>query len=427
MLDWKASYATIRQAQEPALAAQLASVWERSPFYRERWGSKPDPARFDELPLIAKTDLHQALERGFLGSNRACSAEDLVHIHASSGTSGRPTYFGLTGRDYDAWMRTFVRGFELAGVKGGDRVLHGFAMSRGYAGAVPMVEAFEAMGCVALAMGAEAGSVRLVDAVERLEPRVLYASPSMARRLAAAFAEETGRSAAESAISLVLTGGEPGAGDPASKRQLADAWGAEVRECGGGTDVCPLMVVECAAHDGLHFIAGDDVLFELVDPESGRRVPMQGRVEGEIVYTHLFRHANPVVRMRHGDVVEIETAPCSCGLEAPRLWFRGRSDDMLIVRGVKLFPSSIQSVVSQFSPGLTGMFAIRQPRREVTDEALRVVCECSLDGIAAETLRSTFEERARQALGVRVQCELVPEDTIGRDTSGKVKWMITDD
>lgn len=426
MIDWELDYATLRRSQEPALAAQLQSVWQRSHFYRGLWNREPTLAGFERLPLVIKAQFHHALDEGFLGSNLATPPERLVHIHTSSGTSGRPTYFGLAKRDYDAWMKIFVRGFELAGVRPGHRVLHAFAMSRGYAGGVPMIEAFEAMGCVALPIGAEAGSARLIDIIHRLAPDVLYASPSMSRRLAHAYGEEFGKDASGTSIRLVLTGGEPGAGDPASKRQLAEAWGAEVRECGGGTDVSPLMVMECEAHDGLHFVAGDEVLFELINPETGEVVPLGERSEGEIVYTHLFREANPVVRMRHGDVVRATAVPCRCGLGAPRIWFQGRSDDMLIVRGVKVFPSSIQSVVSHFAPDLSGAFAVRRPRPDAVDAPLRVVCECARETGATE-LRERFEHRARELIGVRIECELVAVGTLGADRAQKATWVVDDD
>ncbi len=426
MIDWREIYDALRRIQQPALAAQLRSVWKHSRFYRGLWGAPPDPERFEQVPLITKGDLHRALDEGFLGANLACSPEHLARIHTSSGTSGRPTYFGLTGRDYAAWLRTFVRGFELAGVRRGDRVLHAFAMSRGYAGGVPMIEALEAMGCIPLPVGAEAGSVRLVDAIRRLRPHVLYASPSMVRRLAHAYQEEFGEPASDSSVRLVVTGGEPGAGDPESKHQLREIWGAEIREAGGGTDVCPLMVLECEAQAGLHFLAGDEVLFELIDPASGRPLPLAGRTEGEVVYTHLFREASPVVRMRHGDVMEVDVERCPCGLGAPRLRFLGRSDDMLIVRGVKLFPSNIQAVVSQFAPALNGAFAIRRPRSGTVDGPLRVVCE-SAESENLAALRDRFERRAREVIGVRVECELVAPGTLTTDRAQKSDWVIADE
>ena len=418
------SYSDLRRAQRPALAKQLERVWRGSEFYRSIWDKAPSESSFEELPFVTKRDFHVALQSGFLGSNLCCAPEDLVHIHTSSGTSGRPTYFGLTARDYAAWMKIFTRGFELAGIRSGDRVLQAFAMSRGYAGGVPMIEAFEAMGCVALPVGAEAGSARLVDAIRQLRPDVLYASPSMARRLAGVYRDEVGKAASESSIRLLLTGGEPGAGDPESKRALGEMWGAEVRECGGGTDVSPLMVVECDAHDGLHFVAGDEVLLEVIDPVDLKLASLSGRAEGEIVYTHLDRAANPVVRMRHGDLVEVTTERCRCGLHAPRLWFRGRSDDMLIVKGVKIFPSNVQAVVSEFAPDLPGAFTIRRPRADAVDGPLRVVCESR----RAEDcdLKEKFERRAREVIGVRIECELVPAGTLRSDEAQKRVWLTSD-
>jgi phenylacetate-CoA ligase len=243
----------------------------------------------------------------------------------------------------------------------------------------------------------------------------------MARRLAGVYRDEIGKAASESSIRLILTGGEPGAGDPDSKRALGQLWGAEVRECGGGTDVSPLMVVECEAHDGLHFVAGDEVLLELIDPDGLTLVPLSGRAEGEIVYTHLDREANPVVRMRHGDLVEVTTDRCRCGLHSPRLWFRGRSDDMLIVKGVKIFPSNVQAVVSEFAPDLSGVFIIRKPRLGTIDGSLTVVCE----SLHPEdlSLKERLERRAREVIGVRIECELVSTGALGSDDAQKQKWL----
>src|SRR4029079_17391009 len=114
------------------LDAQATRLHRESPFYESLWGC-PRPS-LESLPLVTKKDLHNALAAGFLGTNVAVSHDKIVHIHASSGTSGRPTYFGLTEADYQGWLDVFARGFELAGVQAGQRVLHAFAMSRGYAG-----------------------------------------------------------------------------------------------------------------------------------------------------------------------------------------------------------------------------------------------------------------------------------------------------
>lgn len=419
MLEWNLPYSELRQLQTAPLAAQIARLSQDSQFYRELWGDRD--LHFGALPLIAKQDLHEALRyKGLLGSNLCVPADEVRHIHTSSGTSGKPTYFGLTESDYDGWIKIFTRGFRIAGVRVGDRVLHAFAMSRGYAGGVPMVDALSRLGCAALPIGAEAGSARLIDALERLTPRVLYASPSMARHLAERYQEVTGQPARTTSVELLITGGEPGAGDLKSKGVLAATWGAEVREMGGGTDVCPMMVVECDQRDGLHFIAGDEVAMELIDPELGLPLDLSVAVEGEIVYSHLRRRANPVMRMRHGDLVRTQTAPCPCGIKSLRLKFVGRSDDMIIVRGVKVFPSSLQEIVSEFVPRLTGRFLITRPADGKADDALTVSCEASTPN---PELAADFEKRARELLGVRVRCDLIAAGTLDSDREQKGQWV----
>lgn len=427
-INWRASHDKLREAQAPLLDQQLSSLWQRSPFLAGIWRTKagfdraPKASELTRVPLVTKDDLRLALAEGSLGRHLACDPMEVAHIHATSGTSGRPTYFGLTARDHDAWLEIFVRGFSLGGARRGDRVLHAFAMARGYAGGVPMVAGFQRMGCTVLAMGAEAGSSRISDALERLQPTVVYASPSMLRRLAPIYEEETGRSAATTAVRSVITGGEPGAGDPASKRALEELWGANVREAGGGSDICPLMWAECEAQAGLHFVAGDEVLFEIIDPDTGEELSVEDGVEGEIVYTHLRRDANPLVRMRHADIVEMTTSGCDCGLAAPRIRFRGRSDEMVIVRGVKVFPSAVQAVVSQFVPPLTGRVAIHRPGGDGDEAGLQISCEW-VDGGDETAQRQRLETRARDALGVRVSCRLVPVGALG-DSGQKATWIV---
>ena len=419
MLNWDLAYSDMRQQQSPLLTKQISRLQRDSPFYQACWGDQDRPS-FESLPLITKHDLHEALGSGLLGINISVREEQIFHIHMSSGTSGRPTNFGLTRADYNAWMKIFIRGFTIAGIRPHDRVLHAFAMSRGYAGAVPMVDALYRMGCVALPIGAEAGSARLIDAIDHLSPRVLYASPSMARHIAERYEADTGRNPSESSIQLLVTGGEPGAGDLRSKSVLSEAWGAEVREVGGGTDVCPMMVAECAEHDGLHFIAGDEVAIEVIDLDTSERVDLSSPAEGEIVYSHLRRRANPVMRMRHGDLVSTQPEPCDCGIKALRIRFIGRSDDMVIVRGVKVFPSSLQEIVSQFVPRLTGRFIIRRPVEVKADDALTVLCEAIQ---ATPDLRLDFELRAREVLGVRVNCELVAAGSLVFEHEQKGRWV----
>jgi phenylacetate-CoA ligase len=125
--------------------------------------------------------------------------------------------------------------------------------------------------------------------------------------------------------------------------------------------------------------------------------------------------------MRHGDLVQVETGRCRCGLAAPRIWFRGRSDDMLIVKGVKIFPSNVQAVVSEFAPELTGAFTIRRPRSGSVDGPLRVVCEIA--GADDPALKEKFENRARSVIGVRIDCELVPIGRLGTDDAQKGVWV----
>lgn len=413
------------------LDAQLGRLWQHSDFYRERWSSAgfvsaPRAHELRDLPMLSKDDLRVAQDASsFLGAYRVCDEREVAHVCATSGTSGRPTYFGLTAGDMDDWIRIFERGFQVAGLRAGQRVLHAFAMSRGYAGGVPMIAALQSMGCVAYAIGAEAGSSRLSDALDRLRPDVLYATPSLVRHLARRYEEESGKPASGTTVRLILTGGEPGAGDAGSRARIAELWGASVRELAGGSDICPLMWSECDQQNGLHFVAEDSVAVELLDLESQEPVATNGPAVGELIYTHLRRIASPLVRMRHADAVTFDPTPCSCGLDTPRIKFIGRTDDMLIVRGVKVFPSAVQAAIAEFQPPLTGAVSVDPDSAE--KGILHIYCETMPETLEDESVQPNsvvdrVQARVREVLGVRTLCSLVPAGALIQEGSAKSRW-----
>ena len=227
-----------------------------------------------------------------------------------------------------------------------------------------------------------------------------------------------------SSVRRLLVAGEPGGGEPATRTRLESAWGAEVTEAMGIGDIAVSLWGECHHRQGMHFSGRGLVHFELIDPASGAPVPMEDDAEGELVYTHLRHRAAPLLRFRSRDHVRVWTSPCPCGRTAPRVRCIGRTDDMLVVRGVNVFPSALREVVNEFTPAVSGVISVR-PRIEGfrQDPPLKIVVELGEGGDQAG-LAESIGQRIRARLVVTADVVLAPYGSLPRSSykSKLVDW-----
>jgi phenylacetate-CoA ligase len=180
-------------------------------------------------------------------------------------------------------------------------------------------------------------------------------------------------------------------------------------------DIGPSLWGECEEQDGMHLGARGFVHAELVDPESGAALVLESGATGELVLTHLRHQAAPLLRFRTRDHVEVRTSPCPCGRTAPRVRCLGRTDDMLIVRGVNVFPSAVRDVVSAFAPRVSGHILVQPTTPGVKQEPpLPVTVELARDATADDDLEAAIRDRLRSVLTVSTQVELVPFGSVQR-------------
>jgi phenylacetate-CoA ligase len=209
------------------------------------------------------------------------------------------------------------------------------------------------------------------------------------------------------------------------RQRIQAAWGATLCELMGGTDLAVIYWGECDHQSGMHMTAPDSIITELIDPDSGQVKPFSEGATGELVYTAIQRQASPVLRFRSGDHVVVTGMHCRCGRRQPQIRCFGRTDDMLIVRGVNVFPSALREVVSQFRPDVSGVISIRPTARGVKQSPpLPVIVELS-EGIAASTdLADKIRQRIRDVLVVGTEIKLVPWGTLPRSDykSKLVDW-----
>jgi phenylacetate-CoA ligase len=250
---------------------------------------------------------------------------------------------------------------------------------------------------------------RLIKAVELLRPEAVVLTPSYAAYLAENF------DLRDSSVERVLVAGEPGGGETAFRAMLEEGWGAKVTEAMGIGDIGVSLWGECEQQDGMHLGAHGFVHAELIDPETGDAIEMGDGATGELVLTHLQHRAAPLLRFRTRDHVEVHGSPCPCGRTGPRIRCIGRTDDMLIVRGVNVFPSAIREVVSAFAPDVSGHVLVKPQAAGVKQEPpLPVSVELARDTSAGDGLADAIHKRLREVLVVQTHVELVPWGTLRR-------------
>jgi len=375
---------------------QIAALYERSAFYREklRAAGFADPAavgglaEIGRLPFTEKDELRASqAAHPPLGAHAAIDISQAARIYSTSGTSGAPLYIPLTRADVEQWREIGRKSYSRNGLAAGERVVTTYGAGPFVAGA--SLAAFEAIGCVHIPVGA-GNTERLLSAIRKLAPEALACTPSYALHIAEVAAS---KGVSLSAVKRIIVGGEPGGGEEGFRRRLESAWRARVYEIMGIGDVAASLWGECAEQAGMHFSAEGVIHVELIDPETGKALEIRDGATGELVYTHLAREAAPLVRFRSRDHVRVWTSPCACGRSSLRVRCIGRTDDMLIVRGVNVFPSAVREIVARFQPRVTGAILIRPRRKGVKqDPPLPVLIEgdATLGEAIAGEIRATL-------------------------------------
>ncbi|HWM14319.1 MAG TPA: AMP-binding protein [Gaiellaceae bacterium] len=400
--------------------AQLAYLFDRSAFYREKLASAGFSAVAEAggladlagLPLTEKQELRATCTpENPIGAHLCVPPPEIVRIYSTSGTTGAPSYIPLTADDLDGWVTGSARSYAASGVAAGQRIVSTYNAGPFVAGAA--LAAFDRIGLCHVPVGT-GNTDRLVQAVERLRPEAVVLTPSYAAHLVEWTAERD-VDLRESSVERVLVAGEPGGGEPGFRAMLEEGWGARVTEAMGIGDIGVSLWGECEEQDGMHLGARGFVHAELIDPDTGEALALEDGAAGELVMTHLRQRAAPLLRFRTRDHVRVRTSPCRCGRTGPRVRCVGRTDDMLIVRGVNVFPAAVREVVSGFAPQVSGQVLVRPQAPGVKQEPpLPVDVELARGAADDPLLAQAIRERIRDVLVVQTRVELVPWGSLRR-------------
>lgn len=420
------------------IRAQMAWAYERSPFYKKKWdqaGIRPDKIRsledFQEVPFLTKEEIRRdQAENPPFGSYLCVDPSEVIRIHGTSGTTGRPTAFAIGKKDWHRIANAHARIMWGVGIRPRDTIFIGSFFSL-YMGSWGTLVGGERLGarCFPFGAGVPGQTLMGLSWIKEIKPTAFYGTPSYALYMAEV-AKENGYDCREDfSFRIMFFSGEPGAGIPSTRKLIEETYGCKCVDMGSTAEMTPWMTNgECEHRQGMH-LWNDIVYTELVNPKTMRRVPYGS--EGVPVYTHLERTSQPMIRFWSGDLALWTDEPCSCGRTYPRLpkGIYGRVDDMLVIRGENVYPSAIEEVLRGME-GFGGEFRIIVSREKALDE-LRVQAEYSAelqlsaqtDPQVLERFKKEMTTRIKSKIGLRPVIQLEAPGTLER-TQFKARRVI---
>ena len=412
--------------QEEAWRIQRQHVGNNSAFYRRLWGGAeaPDLVDLAELPLSDKADLRiSQAEHPPFGDYLAAPQSAAVRVHRTSGTTGQAMNLAMSERDCRITEEVGGRSHRAAGLTPDHIVVHCLNYQM-WMGGVTDHLTLEQTGALVVPFGV-GNTELLIRTIQEVGITAISCTPSYPAVLEKVIAEKfPGLTPRDLGLQLGLFGGEPGLDDPAFRRRLTDTWGMEPRNANYGvSDVFSNFAAQCEHDTRLHFLAADVLYPELIDPETLDVIPLEPGVEGELVLTHLVRDCQPLVRFRTGDIIAIDrTDPCECARAGFRFRVVGRSDDMVVVRGLNMFPTMVAAVLNAI-PALTGDYRIVLTGPPPYD-VLPVTCEVA-DGAdpTSPNLVAEVEAELKTSLGASAHVTLAPTGSFPV-TEGKTKRVL---
>lgn len=418
-----ASIDEMKHLQSLNLIRTIKRVYDRVPLYRDRMdkaGVKPEDITsiddLSKLPFTYKQDLRDTYPYGLFAADK----EDLVRIHASSGTTGKQTVVGYTKNDIEMWNECVCRALKAAGVEQGDfvHVSYGYGL---FTGGLGLHDGASKYGATVIPVST-GNTARQVQIINDYGSNVLCCTPSYALYIADVM-RENGISPEENSLKTGIFGAEPWTEE--MRREIEARLGIKAYDIYGLSEVSgPGVAFDCEYQCGLH-VNEDNFVIEIINPESGEVLP-DGEL-GEVVFTCITKEALPLIRYRTHDISSITHEKCRCGRTLVRMMKPcGRSDDMLIIRGVNVFPSQIESVLLSMGT-VDPVYMITVDRINNLD-TMEIQVEVSVDMLGDsirgfERFESELRDKLMSTLGIAAKIIFVEPGTIER-SEGKAKRVI---
>ena len=421
---------------------QFKHAYDRSEYYKKKLqevGAEPGDINTLEdlrkLPILMNKEMErnsrdESIEKyGHpYGMHLSVPIEQLIVAKTTGGTTGHPTFtYTFTAHDLWRWNEGLGRCFWLAGVRAVDIVLFCFGLSGGWAGS-EIKSPFQHIGALPIEAGAEGGTERIFYLAGLTKPTVLAATPSLTEYIAEK-ANASGFDLKKWNLKTIVSTGEPGVGLKDVREKIEEAYNCKwydfLMPCSEGA------AASCDAEEymGMHEVAPELSVWvdDLVDPETKEPVEVKNGAIGEGVLTSLDREGLPLLKYGLGDIIQVFTDPCSCDYPGPgyRMKVIGRADDLLIVKGVNVYPAAIKEVVSSFHPKVTGQIRVvvsEPPPRVVPPLKMKVEYGYAMSENEMNELSNAITRKLHEILKIRPALELVPPESLAR-TGGKTKLI----
>lgn len=427
-LFWNKEAETMRPEDKMILQLErlqtvAKKAYECVPFYRKAFdgkGVKPEDIKslddLKRLPFTVKTDLRDNYPYNLF----AVPMSKVVRVHASSGTTGKPIVGAYTRNDLELWMEVIARAMSAAGITEDDIVHNAYGYGL-FTGGMGFHYGAEKIGATIVPVSGGL-TKRQIMLWQDFKPTVLCATPSFALVLAETMAE-LGVRKEDICLKVGLFGAEPWTDQ--MRREIESKLGLEAFNQFGLTEIIgPGVSAECIYHNGMH-IQDDHFLPEIIDPETGD--PVEYGKPGELVFTALTKEAFPVIRYRTRDITTLNPDPCPCGRTTVRMMrLTGRSDDMLIIRGVNVFPSQIEGVILDHSEVAPQYQIVVDRQRNLDQIEVQVEAVDELYQKGEESIQGVISQLQKdlgQTLGINARVIIVPPRSIAR-SEGKAKRVI---
>jgi len=423
-----ASLGDIADIQKMSWNTQSQYVQTRSDFYSRYYSGLTIETSLDqlkELPFTTKEMLRaDQHENAPFGSYLAADNSQITRMHRTSGTTGTAMNLALTAQDALMTAEVGGRAQKAAGLSPEHRVVHCLNYQL-WMGGYTDHASLEATGAMVIPYGV-GGTRGLINTIRELKIDAISCTPSYPAVLEQVIESEfPGLQPKDLGLRLGLFGGEAGLDDPGFRKRLKQTWGFEVRNSNYGvTDILCNFAGQTTIDNDLYFVAMDVLYPELVDPDSGALKPWKEGESGELVLTHLCKQAQPLVRFRTGDIIVLTgLGKARCGRTAPRFRVIGRSDDMVVVRGINAFPTMVSSAINQLE-GFSGEYRIVLNKAPPYDH-LPIEVEVAPEAGNTDALAVQLEQQIKQQIGVTARITILPEGTLPR-TEGKTRRVVRD-
>lgn len=418
--------ATLQAQQQAAWSIQAAHISAHSSFYQALWKGMTPPSDLRDLPQLPLSDKAQLrksqAEHPPFGDYLAAPRDRAVRLHRTSGTTGQAMNLALSARDCAITETVGGRCHRAAGLRPGMTVVHCLNYQMWMGGLTDHMT-LQATGALVVPFGVGSTDL-LIRTICEVGVNAISCTPSypavLERVLGERFPDLAPR---DLGLKIGLFGGEPGLDDPALRDRLRTVWGMEPRNANYGvSDVFSNFAAQCEDDTHLHFMATDVLWPELIDPDTGAPLTLEAGAEGELVLTHLVRDCQPLVRFRTGDIIAIDhTDTCTCGRTGFRFRVIGRSDDMVVVRGLNLFPTMVAAIVNA-DPRLSGEYRVILDGPPPYDH-LPLHVERAGGSVDGPGIGPALEAAIKRQLGATARVTVLPPDSFPL-TEGKTRRVI---